>query len=402
MTTINQGMSVEEIKRVVAQRVANAIEAIAIYETKTDMARKSMSQTERQEDKVAENASNKRKYEGINKPAHVMAVEVRENYKSGCLIVKFLKCMDIIHGGVRASKPKIMQDAIEFATKLMEKKISTPAECQAENKRKLDNNSKNNQNQQQLNKRQNISRAYTAGHGEKKHYSGSKRCVLKLISHDGPCAPMPRQLGASQKAIAMNVEIKGTTGETAQSKRTKTMKTKLEVLEQVEWTRQYLSMGDFGTDIQEKDKKKAKNKQNRARSGKDQVKSKSKVIHMKKIQLEGLKLPNRKLYYKRKRQGSKIANQAKIAFKLYNLRGPKLPTSQKAIFPAPKPSTKGIEGSDLLENPLSQQAHLFLLSPKKHRLQVQEMKTSAINRAFCKPLSLNFKVIYSFFLLSAL
>nr|GFC34066.1 hypothetical protein [Tanacetum cinerariifolium] len=43
MTTVNQGMSVEEIKRVVAQRVANAIEAIAIYETKTNLARKSMS-----------------------------------------------------------------------------------------------------------------------------------------------------------------------------------------------------------------------------------------------------------------------------------------------------------------------------------------------------------------------
>ncbi|GKA03195.1 putative reverse transcriptase domain-containing protein [Tanacetum coccineum] len=34
MTTVNQGMSVEDIERVVAQRVANAIEAIAIYETK--------------------------------------------------------------------------------------------------------------------------------------------------------------------------------------------------------------------------------------------------------------------------------------------------------------------------------------------------------------------------------
>ncbi|GJY10296.1 putative reverse transcriptase domain-containing protein [Tanacetum coccineum] len=64
MTTVNQGMSVEEIERVVAQRVANAIEAIVIYETKTNMACKSMSQTEQQEDKVAENASNKRKWEG--------------------------------------------------------------------------------------------------------------------------------------------------------------------------------------------------------------------------------------------------------------------------------------------------------------------------------------------------
>ncbi|GJT66349.1 hypothetical protein Tco_1017829 [Tanacetum coccineum] len=76
MTTVNQGMSVEEIEQVVAQRVANAIEAIAIYETKTNMARKSMSQTKREEDKVAENASNKRKWEGINELSPVMSVEV--------------------------------------------------------------------------------------------------------------------------------------------------------------------------------------------------------------------------------------------------------------------------------------------------------------------------------------
>nr|GEX85978.1 putative retrotransposon protein [Tanacetum cinerariifolium]GEY13786.1 putative retrotransposon protein [Tanacetum cinerariifolium] len=65
MTTINQGMSVEEIERVVAQRVVNAIEAIGIYETKTNKARKSMIQTERQEDKEAENANNKRKWEEL-------------------------------------------------------------------------------------------------------------------------------------------------------------------------------------------------------------------------------------------------------------------------------------------------------------------------------------------------
>nr|GFA15576.1 hypothetical protein [Tanacetum cinerariifolium] len=59
MTTINQGMSVEEIERV---RVANAIKAIAIYEMKTNLAHKSMSQIERQEEEVAENASNKRKW----------------------------------------------------------------------------------------------------------------------------------------------------------------------------------------------------------------------------------------------------------------------------------------------------------------------------------------------------
>nr|GFB73307.1 hypothetical protein [Tanacetum cinerariifolium] len=61
MTTVNQGMSIEEIERVVAQRVANAIEVIAIYETKTNIALKSMSQIERQEEEVARNASNKRR-----------------------------------------------------------------------------------------------------------------------------------------------------------------------------------------------------------------------------------------------------------------------------------------------------------------------------------------------------
>ncbi|GKC44777.1 hypothetical protein Tco_1062499 [Tanacetum coccineum] len=61
MTTMNQGMSFVEIKKIVAHRVANAIETIAIYETKTRMARESMSQTKWQEDNVVENASNKRK-----------------------------------------------------------------------------------------------------------------------------------------------------------------------------------------------------------------------------------------------------------------------------------------------------------------------------------------------------
>ncbi|GKB69508.1 hypothetical protein Tco_0930920 [Tanacetum coccineum] len=47
---------------------------------------------------------------------------------------------DMIHGSVMASKPKTMQDAIEIATELVDKKISTFVKRQAENKRKLDNN----------------------------------------------------------------------------------------------------------------------------------------------------------------------------------------------------------------------------------------------------------------------
>ncbi|GKF11087.1 reverse transcriptase domain-containing protein, partial [Tanacetum coccineum] len=70
------------------------------------------------------------------------------------------------------------------------KKVSTITERQAENKRKFENTSRNDKNQQQQNKRQNISRAYTAGTGEKKQYGGSKpQCSKCNYHHDGPCAP---------------------------------------------------------------------------------------------------------------------------------------------------------------------------------------------------------------------
>ncbi|GKD11380.1 hypothetical protein Tco_1191065, partial [Tanacetum coccineum] len=48
MSTTGQGMSFAEIEQIVAQRVTNAIEAIAIYETKTRVARDSIDQVARQ------------------------------------------------------------------------------------------------------------------------------------------------------------------------------------------------------------------------------------------------------------------------------------------------------------------------------------------------------------------
>ncbi|GJU53815.1 reverse transcriptase domain-containing protein [Tanacetum coccineum] len=82
---------------------------------------------------------------------------------------------DMIQGSVVASKPKTMQEATEMASELMDKKINTIAERQAKNKRKFENTSRNNQNQQrQENKRQNTGRAYTAGTGDNKSYTGSK------------------------------------------------------------------------------------------------------------------------------------------------------------------------------------------------------------------------------------
>nr|GFA47891.1 hypothetical protein [Tanacetum cinerariifolium] len=142
------------------------------------------------------------------------------HYKSECPIVKFHKHVDMIQGRMWASKPKTMQDAIEIATKLRNKKISTLVECQTKNKKRLDNTSKNNQNQQQPIKRQNIGRAYSARHGEKKHYSGSKPLCSKCnYHHDGPCAPkchkcnrfghLARDCRSSIKANTSNIQ-KGT------------------------------------------------------------------------------------------------------------------------------------------------------------------------------------------------
>nr|GFC56777.1 hypothetical protein [Tanacetum cinerariifolium] len=53
-------------------------------------------------------------------------------------------------------KPKTMQEAIEFATELMDKRIRNVVK----NKQKFEGTSGNNQNQPQHNKRQNTSRAY--------------------------------------------------------------------------------------------------------------------------------------------------------------------------------------------------------------------------------------------------
>nr|GEW61369.1 reverse transcriptase domain-containing protein [Tanacetum cinerariifolium] len=70
---------------------------------------------------------------------------------------------DMIHESVIASKPKTMQDAVEFATKLIDKKIHTFVVCQTENKRKSK---------------------------DTKPYKGSKPLCFKCnYHHDSLCAP---------------------------------------------------------------------------------------------------------------------------------------------------------------------------------------------------------------------
>ncbi|GJT75942.1 hypothetical protein Tco_1042667 [Tanacetum coccineum] len=101
----------------------------------------------------------------------------------------------MIQGSVMASKPKTMQDAMEFATELMHQKIRTFVERQAENKRKL----------------------------KKKEYAGTlPLCNKCKFHHNGPCTEGPclaesamrskimlYKSGFDRKLLVNNGEVKG-------------------------------------------------------------------------------------------------------------------------------------------------------------------------------------------------
>ncbi|GJQ95474.1 putative reverse transcriptase domain-containing protein [Tanacetum coccineum] len=94
---------------------------------------------------------------------------------------------DNIHGNVMSARPKTLDDAIELANDLVDQKLRTYAERQNDNKRKADDSSRNNQ---QPHKKQNVARAYTAGPGEKKAYTGTlPLCTKCNYHHTGQCAP---------------------------------------------------------------------------------------------------------------------------------------------------------------------------------------------------------------------
>nr|GFA66275.1 hypothetical protein [Tanacetum cinerariifolium] len=88
--------------------------------------------------------------------------------------------------------PKTLDETIELANDLMDQKLCTYAERQNESKRKANDSPRNNQ--QQPHKKQNVARAYTAGPGEKKVYTGDlPMCTKCNYHHTGQCAPKCRK-----------------------------------------------------------------------------------------------------------------------------------------------------------------------------------------------------------------
>nr|GEW62450.1 hypothetical protein [Tanacetum cinerariifolium] len=94
---------------------------------------------------------------------------------------------DMFQGSVMTFKPKTMFAAIEFANELMNQKICTFAERQAEKKRKLDNNSSDNNTQQPPFKRQNVAKDYSALPSEKGYARTLPLCNKCKFHHNGPC-----------------------------------------------------------------------------------------------------------------------------------------------------------------------------------------------------------------------
>nr|GEZ11562.1 hypothetical protein [Tanacetum cinerariifolium] len=78
---------------------------------------------------------------------------------------------DTIHDSVKATRPKRMQEAIQFATELMDKRIRDVVE----NKWKFEDTSGNNQNQPHQNKRQNTRRAYATGNSDNNNTNNNNR-----------------------------------------------------------------------------------------------------------------------------------------------------------------------------------------------------------------------------------
>nr|GEV62052.1 putative reverse transcriptase domain-containing protein [Tanacetum cinerariifolium] len=93
----------------------------------------------------------------------------------------------MIRRNVMSYEPKSMQKAVEFTNDQMDQKLLGIVDRQADKKRKFNNTSMNQQNQQPFKRNNNVARAYAAG---SKLYGGTKpMCPKCNFHHDGPCLP---------------------------------------------------------------------------------------------------------------------------------------------------------------------------------------------------------------------
>ncbi|GJU49102.1 putative reverse transcriptase domain-containing protein [Tanacetum coccineum] len=114
---------------------------------------------------------------------------------------------DNIQGNVIAAEPTKLQDAVRIANNLMDQKLKGYAVKNAENKRRLEANQRDNHGQPLPFKRpnvggQNVARAYTTGNNERKMYNGHSPLYNKC--HPFNVDLMPVKLGSFDVIIGMD------------------------------------------------------------------------------------------------------------------------------------------------------------------------------------------------------
>ncbi|GJY26610.1 putative reverse transcriptase domain-containing protein, partial [Tanacetum coccineum] len=98
------------------------------------------------------------------------------------------QCFLMVHSHVKTTTPEVAH-AMPWATL---KKLNTHKYCLEGKEKNGIDLSKNNQNQQQQNKRQNTGQAYTAGNSDRKSYPANTSQNLycsRNYNHEGPCPP---------------------------------------------------------------------------------------------------------------------------------------------------------------------------------------------------------------------
>nr|GEV23239.1 putative reverse transcriptase domain-containing protein [Tanacetum cinerariifolium] len=86
---------------------------------------------------------------------------------------------EMIRGNVMSYEPKSMQKAIEFANDQMDQKLLEIVNRQANNKRKFDNTSRNQRNQQLFKRNNNVARAYAAGNQGNQNQAGNGNAMTR-------------------------------------------------------------------------------------------------------------------------------------------------------------------------------------------------------------------------------
>ncbi|GJS85607.1 reverse transcriptase domain-containing protein [Tanacetum coccineum] len=103
----------------------------------------------------------------------------------------------------------VPEEEDKIPNSLKDQKVRAYAARQADNKRRMDNNPRDNHAQQPPNKRQNVARVYIAGPSKKSEYAGTlPLCNKCKLHHNGPCTAM---CGNYKKVGHLARDCRGTT-----------------------------------------------------------------------------------------------------------------------------------------------------------------------------------------------